>query len=67
MMKSSIHKGRMYRDVNNGVISGLCAGAGKHLGVDAVWVRAAAIAGLIMLPKLFLLGYLVGVILVPKS
>lgn len=66
-MKSSFYKGRMYRDVNRGVISGVCAGIASHLGVDAVYVRVAAVVGLLMLPKLFLLGYIVAVLLVPKS
>jgi phage shock protein PspC (stress-responsive transcriptional regulator) len=66
-MKSSFYKGRMYRDGNRGVISGVCAGVASHFSVDAVYVRVAAIAGLIMLPTLFILGYFVAVLLVPKS
>lgn len=66
-MKASFHKSRLVRDLDNAIISGLCAGVAKQAGIDTVWVRVAAVAGLIMVPQLFLLGYVAGVILVPKS
>ncbi len=57
---------RIYRDINNGMISGVCAGVANYLSVDAVWVRAAAVAGLFILSVPVLLGYVAATILLPR-
>ena len=66
-MKTSFHKGRLFRDMDKAVISGLCSGAARQVGVDPIWVRAAAVAGVLVAPMVFLPGYLLGVILVQKA
>ena len=66
-MKSSFQKGRLYRDLDRAIISGLCAGAARQVDIDPLWVRVAAVVGVAMAPMVFLPGYLLGVILVPKA
>ena len=39
---------RLYRDVENGKLGGVCAGLAKHFGVDAVWIRLAMASPLIL-------------------
>ncbi|MBO1254484.1 PspC domain-containing protein [Alteromonas sp. 5E99-2] len=53
--------------MNNAVISGLCAGVARQANVDTLWVRTAAVLGLVFAPPLFLASYFIGAILVPKS
>ncbi|MEW9799610.1 PspC domain-containing protein [Alteromonas sp. CYL-A6] len=57
---------RIYRDVERGVIAGVCAGVARYLEVDSVWVRAAAVFAAFMLPGITLLAYLAAVFLLPR-
>lgn len=59
------HK-RIYRIMHESVISGVCAGLARWLSVDAVWVRAAAVLSVFMLPGITVLAYLAAVILLPR-
>ena len=47
---------RLYRDVENGKLGGVCAGLAKHFGVDAVWIRLVIFSPFI----LFFLGRIPG-------
>ena len=52
-------KKRLYRDVHNRVIAGVCSGLGAYFKIDAVWVRLiwvflAAIS--LVTPSIYLLG-----------
>lgn len=40
---------RLYRDLGNSKLGGVCAGLAKHFGVDAVWLRLAMASPLILL------------------
>ena len=40
---------RLYRDVENGKLGGVCAGLAKHFGVDAVWIRLVIFSPFILL------------------
>ncbi len=64
-MKLSSQK-RMYRDLDSGVISGVCAGVARYFDIDAVWVRAAALVGLFVATPVTLLAYVAAVILLPR-
>ncbi len=57
---------RLYRDVDNAMISGVCAGLARHLEVDAVWVRAVAIAGLFFGAVPAVIAYFAAVVLLPR-
>jgi len=59
--------GRLYRDLNRAMISGVCSGVAKQISVDPLWVRAAAVAGVIFAPMVVLPGYALAVVLVPKA
>ena len=47
---------RLYRDLENAKLGGVCAGLAKHFGVDAVWIRLAIFSPFI----LFFLGRIPG-------
>lgn len=64
-MKLSSQK-RIYRDLDSGVISGVCAGVARYFDIDAVWVRGGAVAALIFMPAITLLAYFAAVIVLPR-
>ena len=39
---------RLYRDLENAKLGGVCAGLAKHFGIDAVWIRLAMASPLIL-------------------
>lgn len=41
---------RLYRDLENSKLGGVCAGIGKYFNIDPVWVRLAIFAPLIFVP-----------------
>jgi len=58
---------KLYRDKHNGKIMGVCAGVAEYTGVDAFWVRLAAIASIFMTSGSTVLFYfLAGMILNKK-
>lgn len=57
---------RIYRDLDTGIISGVCAGVARYFDIDAVWVRAAAVAGLFIATPITLVAYVAAVILLPR-
>lgn len=57
---------RIYRDTNNGMISGVCAGLAKYLSVDVMWVRVAAVAALVMVSVPALIAYVAATFLLPR-
>ena len=57
---------RIYRDLESGMISGVCAGLARYFDVDAVWVRAVAIVSLFVATPITLLAYVAAVILLPR-
>ena len=65
MMKVPSQK-RIYRDLDSGIISGVCAGVARYFDIDAVWVRAAAVAGLFIATPITLVAYIAAVILLPR-
>ena len=58
---------RLYRDLENSKLGGVCAGLAKYFGVEAVWIRLAISSPLILLivgaPHLHLLSIIGGNIL----
>ncbi|QJR81611.1 PspC domain-containing protein [Alteromonas pelagimontana] len=57
---------RIYRDVGEAMISGVCAGVARYLSVDAVWVRAAAVAALFLMPGISVVAYIAAVFMLPR-
>ena len=41
---------RLYRDMDNAKLGGVCAGVGCYFGVDPVWIRLAIFAPLLLMP-----------------
>ena len=40
---------RLYRDLENAKLGGVCAGLAKHFGIDTVWIRVAIFSPLVLL------------------
>ena len=40
---------RLYRDLENAKLGGVCSGLAKHFGVDAVWIRLAILSPLVLI------------------
>jgi phage shock protein C len=60
-------RSRLYRDPENGVLMGVCAGLADHFGISVVGVRIAAFLGLIFFFVPVACAYLImGFFLKPK-
>jgi phage shock protein PspC (stress-responsive transcriptional regulator) len=57
---------RLYRDASNPMSSGVCSGIAKRFDLDAVWVRAGAIAAFFIAPTAIALGYILGILFLRK-
>jgi phage shock protein C len=56
---------RLYRDRDNSILSGVCAGIADYFGVAPILVRLAVIAGLFMFPPVVFATYVVMTLAVP--
>ncbi|AXR07732.1 PspC domain-containing protein [Salinimonas sediminis] len=65
-MKTVNSDKRIHRIMSQSVISGVCAGLARYLGVDALWVRIAAGIALFMLPGITVIAYIAAVMLLPR-
>lgn len=66
-MKTVYPENKLTRDSRRGVIAGVCAGVARYFGIEPVWTRVGAVAGLIFLPMVTAVLYLVAVLAVPRS
>ncbi len=57
---------RLYRDTEQGMVAGVCAGLGHYINIEARWIRLAALLS-IFLGGAGILGYLVMWIMVPRA
>ncbi|HOY31304.1 MAG TPA: PspC domain-containing protein [Bacteroidales bacterium] len=64
--KSPASKKRLYRDVDNKVLGGVCSGLGHYFNVDPVWFRIGFIVALFIFGSSVLI-YLVLWIIIPKA
>ncbi len=55
------------RDSQNGMLWGVCAGLAKHLNVKVVWIRLAAILGLILTGPIMAVIYVIMAIVLPQE
>lgn len=56
---------RLARDRRNGWIAGVCAGVGRHFGVDPVFLRVAFVVACVFAWKIALVTYVVAWMLLP--
>ena len=56
----------LYRDTQNGMLAGVCAGIAEYFGWDATWVRLGW-ALFTLLGGSGLLAYLIAAIIIPKK
>lgn len=57
---------RLYRDPDNGILSGVCAGVADYLGIDRGLVRIGAVAGFVLFPPVVAVGYVVMAFALPR-
>ena len=57
---------RLYKNKQNAVISGVCAGLADYFNSDVVIVRVAAILLLIFATPVTLVGYIVAAVVMPR-
>jgi phage shock protein C len=58
---------RLYRDVENGMISGVCAGLGDYFGISVKALRwATFLGGFFALPAI-IIGYIVATFVLPQK
>ncbi len=64
-MSSASRPSGLWRDPENGVVAGVCAGLGQRLGIDPVLIRVAFVIAAIATAGIALVGYGLAWILVP--
>ncbi len=60
-------RNRFYRDTENGLLRGVCAGIADYFGMDVVTVRALAVLSLIIFTPATLLAYLIAGAVLPAA
>lgn len=63
---SSLKSKRLFRDTENGMLAGVCAGIAKYLGTDPVWIRLAFVA-LLFVGASSVLLYIILWLIVPEA
>ncbi|WP_316769013.1 PspC domain-containing protein [Pedobacter frigiditerrae] len=66
--KSSVHEGekKLYRDTDEGIIAGVCAGLGYYLNTEARWIRLFALLS-ILLSGAGILAYIILWVIMPRA
>ena len=62
-MRESYQLNRLYRDGRRAMVSGVCAGIGRHFDIQPNWVRGAMAVGFLMAPVAVALAYVLAVLL----
>lgn len=62
-MKYVKNENRFFRDPQNALISGVCAGVAKYFDVKPIWPRVAAVVGFLFAPFAIALAYVLAVLL----
>ncbi len=62
-MKTVLNDKRFFKDPQHAKVSGVCAGFAKYYDINVWLLRAVAIAGLVMIPMVTGIAYVLAVIL----
>ena len=62
-----ISENRLYRIPSRGRIAGVCAGLAVYFGVRRWMVRCVAITGLLFMPQLIIIAYLLAAVFLPTD
>jgi phage shock protein PspC (stress-responsive transcriptional regulator) len=65
-MRQYFDLNRLHRDIDNGKVSGVCAGLAAHWDQPRWLIRVAALVCLIALPMPTAVAYIMAVLLIPK-
>jgi phage shock protein PspC (stress-responsive transcriptional regulator) len=57
---------KLFRDMDNKTIGGVCAGIGAYFGLDTIWIRLALVVSLFIFGSGFIL-YIILWIIIPKA
>lgn len=57
--QNSINPHKLFKNPENGILTGICAGIADYLGISTTIVRAIFIIGTLFLSPLFLIAYIV--------
>ena len=60
-------KKKLYRDLDDKVIGGVCSGLGWYFGIDPVWIRIIAVAGVFISVSWLLWLYVILWIVIPAA
>ncbi len=60
-------RNRLYRDTENGVLRGVCAGIADYFGANVVTVRALALLALFIFTPATVLAYLIAAVTLPAA
>lgn len=60
-------KKKLYRDINDKVLGGVCSGLGWYVGIDAVWIRVLAVVGIFLSASWLIWLYIVLWIIIPAA
>ena len=58
---------KLFRDMDNKILGGVCAGFGHYTGIDALWIRLALVLFVITIAGMPILIYILLWVLVPKA
>lgn len=56
---------RLYRNPENGMVAGVCAGIADYFGVRPFLIRLAVVVGMFFFAPVLLLGYVIAVLALP--
>lgn len=65
-MKPYIETNRFFKDKYDRKVSGVCAGIARYFGTKPLYLRIAAVVGLLIFPVPVALAYFLAVILLPS-
>lgn len=60
-------KKKLYRDLDDKVMGGVCSGLGWYFGIDPVWIRVIAVAGIFLSVSWVIFLYIILWIVIPAA
>lgn len=60
-------KKKLYRDLNDKVLGGVCSGLGWYLGIDPVWIRVLTVVGIFLSASWLIWLYIILWIVIPAA
>lgn len=61
------YRPRLFREMGDSWLAGVCSGLARYFDIDPAFVRIAAVASLLFMTKLTLLCYFIAWVVIPRS